>query len=261
MEVIGKKVRLPSRTASRIVEADDRFVVELERFQGPLDLLLHLIRSQDIDIFDIPIGDITEQFIKAIREVEKRVSLERAGEFLEMAATLVRIKAQLLLPRRDDLLDDQDPRSELVRRLLEYEFFREMAHALAAAEAERALHRPKGYVEPRPSPDMGELPLQLTLEELVEAAVSLPPPLERKPHRAPVRPVTVDEKIDLWFKVLKEKTRVPFEWFMRRWKTRIHAVMSFLAALELAKRGRVRLNQERHFGTLWIDRGESDEDS
>ncbi len=261
MEVIGKKVRLPSPAASRIVEADDRFVVELERFQGPLDLLLHLIRSQDIDIFDIPIGDITEQFIKAIEGVEDSVSLERAGEFLEMAATLVRIKAQMLLPRRDDLLEDQDPRSELVRRLLEYEFFREMAHALSAAEAERALHRPKGYVEPRPSPDMGELPLQLSLEEFVAAAISLPAPPERKPHRAPVRPVTVDEKIDLWFRVLKEKTRVPFEWFMRRWKTRIHAVMSFLAALELAKRGKVRLNQERHFGTLWVNRGESDEDS
>jgi segregation and condensation protein A len=254
-------MRLPAPTSSRIAGDDDRFVVELERFQGPLDLLLHLIRSQDIDIFDIPIAEITEQFVKAIEGIDEHVSLERAGEFIEMAATLVRIKAQMLLPRRDDLLDDQDPRSELVRRLLEYEFFREMAYTLAGAEADRALHRPKGYIEPRLQPDMGELPLQLTLEDFVKAAVSLPAPPERKPHRAPVRPVTVDEKIDLWFRVLKEKTRVPFEWFMRRWRTRIHAVMSFLAALELAKRGRVRLRQDRHFGTLWIYRGEADKDS
>ncbi|HSG80891.1 MAG TPA: segregation/condensation protein A [Gemmatimonadota bacterium] len=254
-------MRLPSPTSSRVAEPDDRFVVELDRFQGPLDLLLHLIRSQDIDIFDIPIGEITEQFIQAIQHVEEKVSLERAGEFLEMAATLVRIKAQMLLPRRDDLLDDQDPRSELVRRLLEYEFFREMAYTLADAEAERARHYGKGYIEPRPPPDLGESPLQLTLEEFLQVALSLPAPPERKPHRAPVRPVTVDEKIDLWFKVLTEKARVPFEWFMQRWRTRIHAVMSFLAALEMAKRGKVRLRQEKHFGTLWVYRGEGDEDS
>ena len=247
-------MRRRAPTSSIIAGDEDRFVVELER-------LLHLIRCQDIDIFDIPIAEITEQFVKAIEGIDESVSLERAGEFIEMAATLVRIKAQMLLPRRDDLLEDQDPRSELVRRLLEYEFFREMAYTLADAQADRALHRPKGYIEPRPQPDVGELPLLLTLEEFVQAAVSLPAPLQRKPHRAPVRPVTVDEKIDLWFRVLKEKTQVPFEWFMRRWRTRVHAVMSFLAVLELAKRGRVRLRQDRHFGTLWIYRGEADKDS
>ena len=254
-------MRLPSPTGARVVEVDDRFVVELERFQGPLDLLLHLIRSQDIDIFDIPIADITAQFIAAIRDIDEHRSLERAGEFLEMAATLVRIKAQMLLPRRGDLPEDLDPRSELVRRLLEYEFFREMAYVLANAEADRAAHRAKGYIEPRPPLDPEELPLQLTLEQFLEAAVSLPPPMKKQPHRAPVRPVTVDEKVKLWLRVLKEKSRVPFEWFMRRWKTRAHAVMSLLAALELAKRGQIRLRQERHFGTLWIYRGEDDEDS
>ncbi|UCF18301.1 MAG: segregation/condensation protein A [Gemmatimonadota bacterium] len=253
-------MRLPTPAGSRIAEVEERFVVDLERFQGPLDLLLHLIRSQDIDIFDIPISEITAQFVAAIEKVEKRLSLERAGEFLEMAATLVRIKAQMLLPRRDDLLEDEDPRSELVRRLLEYELFREIAYTLADAEAERAHHHGKGYVEPRPPPKASELPLRLTLEELLEVAASLPAPPERRPHRAPVRPVTVDEKIELWFEALKRKARVPFEWFVKRWKTRIHAVMSFLACLELAKRGRVRLRQERHFGTLWVFRGEDDED-
>ncbi|NIR45564.1 MAG: segregation/condensation protein A [Gemmatimonadetes bacterium] len=254
-------MRLPAPSRSRAVEADDRFIVELERFQGPLDLLLHLIRSQDIDIFDIPIAEITEQFVRLIEGVEERLSLEEAGEFLEMAATLVRIKAQMLLPRRDDLLEDEDPRSELVRRLLEYEFFREMAYTLADAEADRARHRNKGYIEPRRPPDVSELPLELSLDDFLAVAVSLPAPPVRTPHRAPVRPVTVDEKVDLWLRALKEKARVPFEWFMRRWRTRIHAVMSFLAALELAKRGSIRLRQERHFGTLWVYRGEGDEDS
>jgi hypothetical protein len=103
----------------------DPFQVELDRFQGPLDLLLHLIRKQDIDIFDIPIGRITEQFLHASTAWE-RAELERAGEFLEMAATLVRIKAQMLFPRRASE-EEEDPRADLVRRLLEYEHFREAA--------------------------------------------------------------------------------------------------------------------------------------
>ncbi len=253
-------MRFSTPVSAQVVD-DDRFQVDLERFQGPLDLLLHLIRSQDIDIFDIPIAEITAQFVAAIANVEQRLTLERAGEFLEMAATLVRIKAQMLLPRRDDLFEDQDPRSELVRRLLEYEVFREIAYSLADAEAERALHRRKGYVEPRPPAKASELPLELDLEQFLEVALSLPAPPEKRPHRAPVRPVTVDEKIELWFKALKRKARVQFDKFVGRWKTRIHAVMSFLACLELAKRGSVQLRQDRHFGTLWIYPSEDDEDS
>ena len=90
------------------------FDVSLERFSGPLDLLLHLIRSQDIDVFDIPIATITQQFLAAIEALD-RMELERAGEFLEMAATLVRIKAHMLFPRRDGDDELEDPRAELVR--------------------------------------------------------------------------------------------------------------------------------------------------
>ncbi len=254
-------MRLPTPTSARVAEGDAGFVVDLERYQGPLDLLLHLIRAQDIDIFDIPIAEVTAQFVAAIAGVERRLSLERAGEFLEMAATLVRIKAQLLLPRRGDLLDDEDPRTELVRRLLEYELFREVAQTLFAAEAERALHFGKGYVAPRAAPEPLEQPLELSVESFLAIASSLPAPPIKRPHRAPVRTVTVDQKIELWFEALKRKARVPFDWFAQRWRTRAHAVMSFLACLELAKRGRVLLRQERHFGTLWVYPSEGDENS
>lgn len=254
-------MRLPTPTSARLVQNDDGFVVDLDKFQGPLDLLLHLIRAQDIDIFDIPIASVTAQFIAAIEGVEERLSLERAGEFLEMAATLVRIKAQMLLPRHDDLLEDEDPRSDLVRRLLEYELFREIALTLSAAEADRALHHGKGYVAPRPPADVRDHPLELSLEDFLAVAVELPAPPEKRPHRAPVRPVTVDEKIELWLETLKRKARVPFDWFVQRWRTRMHAVMSFLACLELAKRGRARLRQERHFGTLWVYPSEDDENN
>jgi segregation and condensation protein A len=84
-------------TVAEGLQREGFLLVDIERFQGPLDLLLHLIRTQDIDIFDIPIAKITDQFVKAIREIQAR-DLDGAGEFLEMAATLVRIKAQMLLP-------------------------------------------------------------------------------------------------------------------------------------------------------------------
>lgn len=254
-------MRSPTLSASRVAASSDPFVVELEPFSGPLDLLLHLIRSQDIDIFDIPIAQITEQFIAAIHDVEERRSLERAGEFLEMAATLVRIKAQFLLPRRSDLLEDEDPRSLLVRKLLEYEAYRELAYALADAEADRAAHFGKGYIPPRAAPDLANAPLEFTLDQLLEVAASLPAPPERRPHRAPIRIVTVDEKIEQLLAGLKKKLRFTLQGFVSRFKSRMHAVMSLLACLELAKRGSVVLRQEHHFGDLWVYPSEDDPDS
>src|SRR5690606_21459655 len=105
--LVRAALRLNGRAALHTPAADP-FLVGIEHFQGPLDLLLHLIRKQDIDIFDIPIARITEQFLGAIR-VAEGVELERAGEFVEMAATLVRIKAQMLFPRPVED-EEEDPR-------------------------------------------------------------------------------------------------------------------------------------------------------
>ena len=118
--------RGPAATASAL-KRGEFLLVEVDRFQGPLDLLLHLIRTQDIDVFDIPISRITDQFLQAIQGIDAD-DLDRAGEFLEMAATLIRIKAQMLLPRPGDD-EEEDPRAELVRRLLEYEQIREISSA------------------------------------------------------------------------------------------------------------------------------------
>ncbi|MDQ3556320.1 MAG: segregation/condensation protein A, partial [Gemmatimonadota bacterium] len=134
------------------------YQVELERFQGPLELLLHLIRRQDLDIFDIPIARVAAQFLEAVRGV-RQLPLEHAGEFLEMAATLVRIKAQMLFPRRGDEEEGEDPRAELVRRLLEWEHFRDAAEGLAQAEADSARRFGKGYVAPRPPAPATAAPL------------------------------------------------------------------------------------------------------
>jgi segregation and condensation protein A len=235
--------------------AQDPFVVGLERFQGPLDLLLHLIRKQDIDIFDIPIARITEQFLAAIRELD-RLELQRAGEFLELAATLVRIKAQLLFPRREEN-EEEDPRADLVRRLLEYEHFREAANLLETAERERARFQAKGYVELRPAPAIAEAPLETTWDEVWEAVLRLGARLEEPEpsgYRITGRLVSMEEKIELVLGALREAARVEFAALVAPWGTRMHAVMSLLACLELTKRNSLTLRQTAPYAPLWLYR-------
>ena len=239
----------------------DPFVVGVERFKGPLDLLLHLIRKQDIDIFDIPIARITAQFLAAIREVD-RLELDRAGEFVEMAATLVRIKAQMLFPRREEEEFD-DPRADLVRRLLEYEHFREAADRLERAERERGRHFPRGYVEPRPPPALEEAPLETRWEDVWAAIQSLAERLARPEpgYTFAARPVRIDEKIDHVLAALRRRQRIAFASLVDPWGTRMHAVVSLLACLELGRRSALRLRQSAPFEPLWIYRGGGDDDA
>jgi segregation and condensation protein A len=235
------------------------FQVSLERFEGPLDLLLHLIRSQDIDIFDIPIARITEQFIKVLDEGIDSMPIERAGEFLEMAATLVRIKAQLLLPRPVQPDWDEDPRAELVRRLLEYEHFQDVVHVLESAEAQRGRHFAKGYVESRPDPTPEPVALELTFEEFLEVASRIPEPLPPVNVRAPSRTVTVAEKTSLLRRLLGKAKRVSFDRLFRPWGTRAHAVAALLAALELARQQVLRIEQLKPFASIWLLPGDDAE--
>lgn len=245
---------------SAVLELDapvprDPFEIDLDRFHGPLDLLLHLIRNQDIDIFDIPISKITQQFLAAIRNVE-RLELERAGEFLEMAATLVRIKAQMLFPRRGDEEDGEDPRADLVRRLLEYEHFREAARLLERAERERSRLFRRGYVEVRPTPRLADLPLETEWSEVWEAALRMAERLAevQAVHTVHGRPVKIEEKMNEVVDALVERPRVEFAVLVEKWGTRIHAVATLLACLELGKRSVVRLRQSEPFSSLWIYR-------
>ena len=233
----------------------DPFEIDLERFHGPLDLLLHLIRNQDVDIFDIPIARITQQFLAAIQGVE-RLELERAGEFLEMAATLVRIKAQMLFPRRGEDDEDEDPRAELVRRLLEYEHFREAARVMERAERERARRWGRGFVEARPAPRLADLPLETTWDEVWTAARMLAERLDAPEtvHHVRGREVKMEDKIAEIMAALDRMRRVEFAQLVSPWGTRIHAVASLLACLELAKRSVVRVRQAGPFAQLWIYR-------
>jgi segregation and condensation protein A len=240
-------------SATRFIEP---FQVSVERFEGPLDLLLHLIRSQDIDIFDIPIARITAQFVRALEEGLEAMPIERAGEFLEMAATLVRIKAQLLLPRPEQPDWDEDPRAELVRRLLEYEHFQDVVHLLEGAEAQRGRHFGKGFVESRPPPALAPIALELTLADFLAAAARIPEPVPPVQMRPPSQTVTVDEKVSLLRRLLAKAKRVPFDRLFKPWGTRAHAVASLLAALELAKQQALRIEQVKPFASIWLLSGD-----
>ncbi len=237
-------------------DADGAFVVELDRFTGPLDLLLHLIREQDIDIFDIPIAQITAQFLAVIEGVEQ-LGLDRAGEFLEMAALLVRIKAQMVLPRRTEEGEAiEDPRAELVRRLLEYEHFREAALCLEEAESARRRQFRRGWVPPRHAPPPAPVALELSWAELFDAALVVGdrarPRLE---HHVRPRAVALEDKIGLIVQVLKRLPRVEFARLIRPFADRLHGVITLLAGLELARRRELAMRQSEPFAPLWLYRG------
>ncbi|MGI9038369.1 MAG: segregation and condensation protein A [Gemmatimonadota bacterium] len=243
--------RASSRKRSPVV-AVEPFLVDVDRFQGPLDLLLHLIRAQDIDIFDIPIARITRQFQRAIVDGLDDMPLERAGEFIEMAASLVRIKAQLLLPRPEKLDWEDDPRAELVRRLIEYEHFQDVVHVLQRSETQRGRHFAKGFVEDRPAPEGMRPELELSLRELLEAFARIPEPPPPIRVRAPSSIVTVAEKISLLRRLIEKTKRVAFTRLFGPWGTRAHAATALLAALEMAKQQVVRIEQAAPFAPIWL---------
>lgn len=232
-------------------DGEGLLVVETDRFHGPLDLLLHLIRAQDIDVFDIPIAQITRQFLAAV-ETLADTGIDEAGEFLEMAATLVRIKAAMLLPRPPGE-EDHDPRAELVRRLLEYEQVRDVALRFRAAEDDQGRRFPKGWVPPRPKPRIAEAPLEVTWDLVYAAALRVESPGEREPeHRMAARSVAMRDKTGLIVQALRRAERLEFGSLIAPWKDPMHAVMTLLAGLELGKRRVVSLKQRRPFSPLWL---------
>lgn len=229
--------------------AEPGFVVQLDQFSGPLDLLLHLLREEQIDIADIPIARIADQFLRAIHQL----GLNQAADYLEMAGRLVRLKAQMLLPRREGEEGWEDPRHELVRRLLEYQLIREVSGWLERTADRRADQHPRGYLPP--PPDLPPPPLTLDLLELltaVQKVVSeIPSPVL---HRVVARPLDTEGATRRLLAMLEE--REEFTWIeaLGPRPTIVDVLSTLLALLELAKRGRIRLAQSEVFSSFVIRR-------
>ena len=225
------------------------FVVELEQFSGPLDLLLHLIREDEVDITELPVARIADQFVAVINDL----GLNQAADYLEMAARLLRIKAQMLLPRRVE--DDwEDPRSELIRRLLEYQQVRELVALLEGAAQRRAERFGRGF-EP-PSPEALPAPLRIDLNELLAAAervIALIP--EPVPHRVVPRPLDVEGATARIHAMLAERAEFGWRELVPAGAGVVDVLSTFIALLELAKRGSVTIEQPAPFAPIHIRRG------
>lgn len=225
------------------------FVVRLDAFSGPLDLLLHLLREEQLDIADIPIARIADQFLAAIHEL----GLNQAADYLEMASRLVRLKAQMLLPRNQEGEGWEDPRAELVRRLLEYQQIKEIAHWMSASADRRALRFARGYF-PLP-PDIPPPPLTLDLLELLGAVERVVAGiLHPIMHSVVARPLDVEgaaARIQALF-----LTRDQFIWTeaLGRHPTISDVLSLLLALLELARRGQCSMTQPAVFAPLVIRR-------
>jgi segregation and condensation protein A len=232
------------------VGAPDPFVVELPRYSGPLDLLLALIRDEKVDIYDIPIARIAEQFLVRI----KTLGIDQAADYLEMAARLLRIKAQLLLPRNQDDESWEDPRAELVRRLLEYQQVREVCDVLEGLAEERRLRFARAYL-PVPGGEPPSSPLILSLGDLL-AAVDRVLRLAREPHIHDVVPraLDVDGAIATVRAVLQLRERARWCDVVRPSAEPWEVLSALLALLELARRGELRLRQRSPFASVAISR-------
>lgn len=235
------------------------YSVRLNNFEGPLDLLLFFIRRDELDIYDIPIASITQEFLEYVKVLEL-LDLELAGEFIVMASMLVQIKAQMLLPRDEksggdpNILDEDDPRAELVKRLLEYKRYKEASDSLTlSAENQRyVLYRSVFEAEEIHAAESGAY-RNATLFDLLKAlkrAVEKAPD-QADPHVVTRFPITVEEKAAEIIHTLGTKPSVRF-FELIGGLTKMHIVVTFLALLELAKNHRIIVQQDERFDDIII---------
>jgi segregation and condensation protein A len=228
---------------------DEVFVVELSQFSGPLDLLLSLIRDEQIDIYDIPVARIAEQFLARI----STLGLDEAADYLEMAARLVRIKAQMLLPRREGDEPWEDPRAELVRRLLEYQQMREVVDILEARSNDRRNRFARSYLPQNLLAPAPVGPLSVSISELL-GAVDRVLRTAKIPdmHNIVPRALDVDGAISTVRAVLALRAHAGWRDFIATEAEPWQVLSILLALLELAKAGELRIAQRRPFGPVEI---------
>lgn len=239
--------------------------VKLRVFEGPLDLLLHLIDKNKIDIYDIPIVEITNQYMEYIRAMEKE-DLNIMSEFLVMAATLLDIKCRMLLPKElNEEGEEEDPRQELVEKLLEYKMYKYMSYELKdrQVDAERAIYKKPTvpeevleYVEPV---DLDKLLGDLTLSklncifrEVMRRQEDKIDPVRSKFGKLEKEEVTLTEKLDYVAGYARKHKKFGFRSLLERQASRVQIVVTFLAVLQLMKEGTIFISQEQPFEDILI---------
>ena len=238
---------------------NDSYQVRLDIFSGPLDLLLYLIKQEEVDIYDIPISRITRQYLKYI-EAMQTLNLEVAGEFILMAATLIRIKTKLLLPRDESDPDEPDPREELILALIEYKRYKEGADHLR----DRALREEQNFVPPSPVSHMAvkiDLSPATTFFDLLSAYRTV---LSQRRHELfhQVQPEesSMEERMALILGRLSDEEMATYRQLCSDDPKRMIAIVTFIAVLELARLRRISVQQSWPFAEMRVYRGQRFDD-
>jgi segregation and condensation protein A len=234
------------------------YKIKLDSFEGPLDLLLFLIKKEEVDIYDIPIAKITQQFLEYI-EIIQLLDLESASDFILMAATLMRIKAQMLLPKPAIAEEEEeigDPRQVLVQRLLEYKRFKDVALDLGDKEEINAKLFPRGKIKIEDE-SIGEEYLAASEVSLFDLVAAFKQVIEQgqKPalvHQIQDINVTLEERMDFISRKLFDQIEIRFAQLFAAHEDRIIWVVTFIALLELIHRRHVQVFQEKPFSEIMI---------
>lgn len=246
--------------------------VKLEAFDGPLDLLLHLIEKNKIDIFDIPIVEITRQYMEIISQMDTK-DMDVMSDFLLMAAMLLRIKSKMLLPVEvDEEGEEEDPRAELVERLLEYKTYKYASFELKdlQLDASKQLFKdatlPEEIANYKEEIDVSEILGDVTLAKLqkifhnvMKKQVDKIDPIRSKFGKIQKEPVTLTERMDYIRSYARQHRKFNFRQLLEEQDDKMMVIVSFLGILELMKVGRLKIVQENIFDDIWITYEEGEE--
>ncbi|MDP8261319.1 MAG: segregation/condensation protein A [Candidatus Kappaea frigidicola] len=234
------------------------YKVKLEIFEGPLDLLLFLIRKSELDIYNIPIAAITKQYLEYI-DVLRNMDLNIAGEYIVMAATLMHIKSKMLLPQEEaeeEDVEEEDPRAELVKRLLEYQKFKEAASHLEERELKqkdvfaRSPKEIKKYTDAQ-----GEIYFEASVFDLISAFSTVLTRVSKDKFREIIKDeFTVSEKIHELLHSLTENNKIQVDSLFKKSKNKIEIIVTFLAILELIRLKEIMAIQKEPFGSISVMR-------
>ncbi len=244
------------------------YKVQLEVFEGPLDLLLYLVKKEEVDIYDISIERITTQYLSYLEAFEV-LQIEVAGEFLVMAANLLYIKSRTLLPKDQQMpeeeIDEDDPRWELIRQLLEYRKFKEAAaHLRDQEELQAALFPRSALLDPSHAPVLnenimlGDVGIFDLINAFQHALKRLP--AEEKQGEIHEEIFTVTDRINHLMRIVDRGIAMRFEELFSDLSTRAEVVVTFLAILELIRMKQFSVRQEEQFGEIWLERTLSSEE-
>ena len=246
--------------------------VKLQQFQGPLDLLLHLIDKNKVDIFDIPIVEITNQYMEYLHAMETE-DMSVMSEFLVMAATLLDIKARMLLPKEvNEEGEEEDPRQELVERLLEYKMYKYMSYELRdrQIDAGHVLYRdpsiPREVQQYKPPVDLNEVLGDLDLERLnaifqdvMKRSENRLDPVRSRFGQVEKEEVDLDQTIAYVEKYISQHHKCNFRDLLKKQRSKMRIAITFLTILEMMKTGKIEVEQDEIFGEILITAKQSEE--